>query len=179
MLCGATEGLEEHHIVPKFLANFAKLRYKPDYKIVLCKQHHHEVTTAFEEIRHRMKLLIKRAETSQEIRMDDLDDAIEREYGISTLNAIWEFVSERDTKVMPEWLMRKIKQGVGEGRRHTFRYVIMINLWTRGFKAEEIAILVCQFNEKCRPPENLHTVKYHVRNTLRKWEREKGVRQDS
>lgn len=104
--------------------------------------------------------------TNKRWHMDCLDTAIEEEYGIATMNAIWEFVSEREKKNVPEWLMKIIKTGVPRGRRHIIRGMIMINLHKRGFTNEEVAVLVMKFNDKCKPPEKLYTIKYHIKKSL-------------
>lgn len=131
------------------------------------------ITLKFEGIRHKLNLLKKRAETSQKI--DDLDSAIEKEYGVTTMNAIWEFVSERERKFVPTWLTKMIEAGVGEGRRHVSRYIVMINLYKRGFTDEEIALLVMTFNANCIPPEHLQTVKSHIRSSLKRFKNERSV----
>lgn len=166
VLCGK-EAVEEHHLIPKFFREY--VRDVRDYKILLCQYHHTMITSNFEEIRHKLNLLKKSADTPQ--KLDNLDSAIEKEYGISTMNAIWEFVSERERKQVPEWLMPIIKRGVREGKRHRSRGLVMINLHKRGFTDEEIALLVMKFNDRCVPPEDMNTVKYHIKNSLKRLNR--------
>jgi len=103
--------------------------------------------------------------------MDCFDTAIEQEYGIGTMNVIWEYSTEQQRKEIPVWLNHIIMKGAHQGKRHVTRYVIMVNMHARGFSDEEIAITVMKFNKRCNKPVNDNILRLHIKNTLKRLKR--------
>lgn len=161
----------DHHIIPKGLYELLELQGNPDaYRIIVCGKCHGFVSAAWVPFFERIGLIKSLQKSGTKI--DDLDTAIEEKYGIATMNFIWEFLVEEDMKELqakkiPVWLDRLIKNGVGDGKRHVSRFVVMINLKERGFPDTAISDSVVHFNEKCRPPENRMIVARHIKQTLR------------
>lgn len=153
---------EEHHLVPKFFFKLYALEENPDnYRVPMCKDCHDQVTAVFEKIRW---------ESITSLDMDDVDTLIEEHYGTETMKMIWGM-----NKKAPEWILKMMKHGAREGERHKTRYIIMISMHKRNFSDEEIEAAVLRFNGNCKPPEQDSVVKYHIKNTLRRFKGERDI----
>jgi len=64
-------------------------------------------------------------------------------------------------KVVPDFLDKLITEGVNDGDRNRSRFIIMKELYNRGFTPEEIWTLLMTFNDNCRPDENESIVRTH------------------
>lgn len=159
--CGSTDKIEEHHLIPKTLWRMVGMDDSSDkYRILLCSGCHSKITDEWEILFEKMRSA------------DFIDGLIEREYGIGTMNVVWETqCGETEAYIMPSWLGSMIERGCVEGSRHTKRFIIISNMHKRGFSTDEIKKAVYEFNDNCTPSEDHRAVEYHIKNTMRVLER--------
>lgn len=67
---------------------------------------------------------------------------------------------------LPSIVMDTIKNGVAEGERHKYRFIITKEMYNAGYNTEEIVDAVGVFNKNCSPPENELITERHVRRLL-------------
>jgi hypothetical protein len=115
--------------------------------------------------------------------MDCFDSEIEQVYGSNALPTLYMLMAGHDlTHIETECaectkprkrdeIFDLIRKGVEEGKRHITRFIIMSNLRRMNFSKEAIEKHVLEFNNNCRPPEDEKIVRYHMKNTFRRWER--------
>lgn len=151
-ICGVNADGQEHHMIPKFIFEFFKIKGNSDlYRVVLCNEHHQGVTKAWEKVRFKIKSL------------DFFDELIEDKFDDDVYLTLLKRSATMQKGSIPLWLEKLIKEGVEEGRRHKTRFKIFSFLNALEIPKEMIKEKILEFNSNCRPPELQTEVDYHIK----------------
>jgi len=91
------------------------------------------------------------------------------EYAIKAAGEVLKIKVEPSTEIqaIPAWLAELIQNGMPENDRHVNEYIIIKELYNRGYNAKFIMQAALRYNSACRPPKPNSIIEKHVTYLLR------------